>query len=90
MIKLTRTGVGTADHEGVVRDTNGTGLLPMQAAVTGTVTFKVMGRVSPDAPWYELKAAGSAAFLESFSWVPHIRLEVTAGTGTADLWIGER
>jgi hypothetical protein len=90
MIKLTRSGVGTVDHAGVVRDTNGTGLLPMQAEVTGTATFRVLGKVSPEAPWVELRAANTTAFLESFSYVPFIRLEITTGTGTVNLWIAEQ
>lgn len=89
MIYLTRTGVGTADHAGIVRDTNGSGLLPVQADTDGT-TFKVMGRVSPDAPWAELKAAGAIDFIEAVVRVPYIRLEVTAGAGTVNLWIGEQ
>lgn len=87
---IERTGVGTATHEGSIRDSNGTGLLPLQAAITGTATFRVLGRVSPAAPWVELKAAGTVAFLESFSWVPFIELEVTSGTGTVSLYIGEK
>lgn len=88
MIKLTRTGVGTVDHEGTVRDTNGSGLLPVQADTDGT-TFKLLGRVSPDAPWVEIKAAGTVDFLENISWVPYLRLEITAGAGTVTVWVGE-
>lgn len=90
MITITQTGVGAATHTASIRDSDGTGVLPLQAAVTGTATFRVLGRVSPDAPWVELKAAGTAAFLESFSWVPFIQLEVTIGTGTVNLYIGEK
>jgi hypothetical protein len=89
MIHLTRTGVGTADHAGSVRDSNGSSLLPIQADSDGT-TFRVLGRVSPDAPWVEIREAGAADFLESISWVPYVRLEITSGSGTVNLWIGEK
>lgn len=89
-MKLTQTGVGTTDNPTAVRDSQGTGLLPIQADGDGVTTFKINGRVAPDAPWVELKAAGTADFLESLSWVPNIQLEVTAGTGTVTLWIGDK
>lgn len=87
---LTRTGVGTAENLGVIRDTQGTGLLPIQADGDGATTFRINGRVSPDAPWVELKAAGTADFLEAISWVPYLQLQVTAGTGTVTVWIGSK
>jgi hypothetical protein len=89
MIKLTRTGVGVTSNDGVIRDSHGSGLLPIQAAVTGTATFRVVGRVAPSAPWVEIKASGSADFLEAISFVPYLQLEVLSGTGTVDLYIGE-
>lgn len=89
-MKITQTGVGTAEFPARVRDTQGTGLLPIQADGDGATTFKVNGRVSADAPWVELKAAGTADFLESLSWVPHLQLEVTAGAGSVTLWIAEK
>jgi hypothetical protein len=87
-MKLTQTGVGTEDS-GRVRDTQGSGLIPIQADGDGATTFKVNGRASADAPWVEIKAAGTADFLEAFSWVPYVQLEVTAGAGTVTLWIGD-
>jgi hypothetical protein len=89
MIKLSRTGVGTADTQASIRDTAGSSLLPIQADGDGATTFRVLGRVSPEAPWVEIKAAGTADFLESISWVPFLRLEVTAGAGMVHLWIGD-
>ena len=88
-MKIQQTGVGTATHSGTVRDSKGKALLPIQADGDAVTTFKVNGRVSPDAPWMELIAADSADFLESISWVPYIQLEVTAGGGTVTLYIGE-
>jgi hypothetical protein len=87
-MKISRTGVGTASHTASVRDNYGHALLPIQAQANGN-TFRVLGRISPDAPWVEIKAAGTADFLESVSWVPFIQLEVTVGSGTTNLWIGE-
>jgi hypothetical protein len=89
MIKLTRTGIGTADVSEAVRDSRGSGLLPIQADGDGATTFKINGRVAPDAPWVEIKAAGVADFLENISWLPYLQLEVTAGAGTVTVWIGE-
>jgi hypothetical protein len=90
MIKLAQTGVGTADAATAVRDSNGTGQLPLQIDVAGTVTYRVMGRVSPEGRWNELVAAIATDTFKSIPWVPYIRLEVTAGSGTATLWLGEK
>ena len=90
MQKLTQTNAGATSTTFAVRDTDGSGLLPIQAAVeSGSPSFSVQARVSPDAPWVEIKAAGTAAFLESISWVPFIQLTVT-GTGVVSLLIGEK
>jgi hypothetical protein len=89
MIKLSQTGVGTESNERSIRDSQGSGLLPVQANGDGTTTFRLMGRVSAEAPWVEIKAAGTADFLESFSWVPFIQLEVTAGATEVTVWIAE-
>jgi hypothetical protein len=90
MIKLTQTGVGTVSHPYSLRDDQGTALLPVQGKVTGSATFRLLGRVSPDADWLEIRAANTVAFLESFSWVPFIQLEITSGSGTVTLWIGDK
>lgn len=89
MVKLERTGVGVDDHVGSIRDIQGSGLLPVQALGDGVTTFRVLGKVSPEAPWVELKAEGSADFLEAVSWVPYLRLEVMSGGGTVILWVAE-
>lgn len=89
-IMLRRTGVGTADVGNVpVTDRQGSGFIPMQVQGDGTTTFRVNGKAAPDAPWFTIKAAGTADFLESFSWCPFIQLEITAGTGQVTLWIGD-
>lgn len=89
MHKLTATGAaGTAETTTAIRDSRGVGLLPVQADTDGT-TFRLLARVSPDAPWVEIKAAGAVDFLESISWVPYLRLEITSGTGTVTVWVGE-
>lgn len=89
MQKIVRTSVGTSSHSEVIRDRSGSGLLPIQADGDGATTFRVTGRVSPEAPWVEIKAAGTSDFLEAISWVPYIQLEVTAGSGTVTLWVAE-
>lgn len=88
-MKLTQTGVGTTTHDASVRDSMGHALLPIQAVGDGTTTFKVNGKVHPDAPWVEVVAADVTDFLDSISWLPFIQLEVTSGTGAVTLYIGE-
>lgn len=88
---LERNGVGTVAVEREVYDSTGTGLLPIQAAViSGTPTFRVLGRVDAGAPWVEIVAAGTIGWLNSISWVPFLQLEITAGAGVVRLWIGEK
>jgi hypothetical protein len=89
-MQISQTGVGTATHDTAIRDTFGHALLPIQAEGDGATTFRVLGRVAPEAPFEEIVAAATANFLQSISWVPYIQLEVTAGTGTVTLWIGEQ
>jgi hypothetical protein len=89
-MKISQTGVGVESHPNSIRDSSGTSLLPVQAQGDGATTFRVLGRVSPDAPWVEIIAAGTADFLQAVSWVPYMQLEVTSGTGTVDLWIAEK
>ncbi len=88
MMKYQQTGVGAVES-GAIRDSRGKGLLPVQVALTGTATYRLLGRVSPEAQWVELRPAASTDCLEAISWVPYLRLEVTSGDGTATLWIGE-
>lgn len=89
-MKLMQMGVGTETHEGSVRDTNGTSLLPIQAKGDGVSTFRVMGRVHPDADWVEIIAPGTADFLQAISWVPYLQLEITSGDGMVELYIAEQ
>ncbi len=91
MIYLTQTGVGVQSNtERGVYDSMGTGMLPIQVDGDGATTFKINGRVHPDAPWMEIVAAQTADLLHSIAWVPYIQLEVTAGVGQVKLWVGEK
>lgn len=89
-MKLTATSGTPAETPSAVRDTHGTGTLPIQAEVVGSANFRVLGRVSKDAPWVEVKEAGSVSFLESFTWLPYLLLEVISGAGSVNLYIGEK
>lgn len=89
-MKISQTGVGTIEFPSRIRDSQGTALLPIQAEGDGVTTFKVNGRASADAPWVEIKADGTDDFLEALSWVPHLQLEVTSGSGTVTLWVAEK
>ena len=90
MIVIAQAGPGSVNTASAVRDSKGKSLLPVQAAVTGTASFRLMGRVSPEGRWHEIKAPSSADFLECISWCPYLRLEVLSGDGTVKLWIGEQ
>lgn len=87
---IERTGVGTVAVDRDVYDSTGTGMLPIQAAVGGTATFRVLGRVSSAAPWVEIVEPATADYLSSIAWVPFIALEITSGAGSVKLWIGEK
>lgn len=89
-MKLTQSGVGTESNADAIRDSAGVSLLPIQVAGDGVTQFRVLGRVSPDAPFVEIIAPGTADFLQAVSFVPYIQLEVISGTGTVDLWIAEK
>lgn len=87
---ITQTDAGSRSVDNAVRDTDGTGLLPIQAeVVSGSPTFTVEARVSPSAPWIEIRAAATADYLESISWVPYLQLTVV-GSGEVKLHIGEK
>jgi hypothetical protein len=91
MIKIEQAGVGTVESgDKPIYDSTGTGMLPLQVEVTGAATYRILGRLAADAPWVELRAADTAGCLESFTWVPFMALDVTAGAGTVTLWIGEK
>lgn len=90
-MKITSSAVGITPGSHLVRDTAGSGLLAMQLEITGTATARVLGRVSPEAPWVEIREAATAGYLEVSARVPYVALEVTAYTGGAvNLYIAER
>ena len=90
MTQIQQTGVGQTATPTSLIDTDGTGLLPVQVAVEGTATYRLLARVSTQAPWVELRPAASDGFLEAISWVPYLALEVTAGAGTVRLWVADK
>ncbi|MDQ4420058.1 hypothetical protein OOT33_06350 [Sphingobium sp. DEHP117] len=87
-MKIAQTGVGFVENLFAVRALHGW-LLPVQVAVEGTATYRILGRVSPEAQWRELRAADTVSCLEAVNWVPYVRLEVLSGDGSATLWLGE-
>lgn len=88
-MKLEQANAGTASNELAIRDTQGTGVLPIQIDVeSGTPTWFIDARVSPEAPWMQI-STGAADVLESISWIPYVQLRVT-GTGTVALYIAEK
>lgn len=90
-MKITQVNVGTATHPASIRDSDGSSLLPIQAEiVSGSPTFRVLGKVSPEAPWVEVIAPGTTAFLQAVSWTPFLQLEITSGSGTVNLYIAEK
>lgn len=89
---LKMQGLGTADNGTgrAILDSAGIGMLPIQAEIDGAATFRVLAKATSEAPWREIIAATSAGFLQSVAWVPFIQLEVTVGTGTVTLYVGEK
>lgn len=89
---LTRQGVGTVDNAvgRPIMDAAGMGMLPIQAEVDGAATFRVLAKATSEAPWREIIAAGTNSFFQSMGWVPFLRLEITGGTGTVRLYVGEK
>jgi hypothetical protein len=81
---LTVNGVGTDANTRPIPD----GATAIQAAGDGLTTFRIMGRLGSSAEWVELVAAGTADLLQSIPALPYVQLEVTAGTGTVNLYIG--
>lgn len=90
-MKISQTGIGIASHTKPRQDSTGTGILTHQAVVvSGTPTFRILGRVDPAAPWMEIRAPATADWIESFAWCPFVALEITAGSGQVDLYIAEK
>lgn len=90
MIELTRTGPGVADHASLLTDPTGRGYLSVQGEVSGTASFRILGRMLPSLPWQEIKAASSASFLGVVPWAAHLRLEVVSGTGAVSLYFAKK
>lgn len=93
MPKIVADAVGIFPYPVALSDRRGTGSLPLQAVVPagGSATFRLLGRVSADAPWVEVRAPASAGFAESMRFLPYLALEVTSlsSGGAVVLWIGE-
>lgn len=92
MKQYTLNAVGTAGPNYALRDINGVGNMPVQVQITGTATFTIEGRVSKNAPWVVIRAAGSTGFLESLQYCPFIRINVSAVSagGNVKFWIGDQ
>lgn len=90
MMKIAKDGVGTASTKNTLRDSDGSGILPLQVEVVGTASYRVLGRVSAEAPWTEIRPADTVGFLETIAWVPELQIEVLSGTGTVTLWVAEK
>lgn len=81
-MKLTRRLVGTADHVNALRDSRGSGILPLQVEFSAGFagSYRLLGRVTPEAPWREIKPSQTAGLLEGLSYVPYVRLEILTKT----------
>ena len=87
-MKLSQTGVGAVAVSRRLYP-GASAKLFVQADVTGTATFTVEGRASPEAPWTSVIASGSVDVNQLIDWRPELRLNVTAGTGSVVLYIAE-
>lgn len=88
MIRLDVTSSAATAEVQLSQPNDGAPLIPVQAKVTGTATWRLMGRVHPDAGWLEIRAPAATPALEAISWVPYLQLEQTAGSGSVALFIG--
>lgn len=87
---LKRSSVGTAENTLSIRDLSGSGLLPVQVVIDAgvTATYRILGKVDPSLPWFEIREPASAEFLEAISFVPFLQLDVTAMTGSGSVTLG--
>lgn len=86
MLKLTQSGVGIAASTGDISLTSDRELFA-QADVTGTATYRILGRYDEEAQWQEIAAPSSDGFLAPIPWVRQVALEVTSGSGSVDLFV---
>lgn len=82
MQTLSQTGIGSTAAIQIPHSDK----IAVQLHVTGTATFQVNGRVSPDAPWMPVVASASADSIQSIAWYPELQLQVTVGAGTVELY----
>lgn len=88
MIKVSQTGVGTQSSG--YAQIPGADNVSIQTRVTGTATYTINARLASDAPWVPASAGltgQSASLLTAVTYFPEYQLEVTAGTGTVEVWV---
>lgn len=86
---LTTTGVGVAAVVSAVENAKGRDKVSIQVEVTGTATFQLEARASPDAPWVVIGASGSSSTFAVYDYWPFVRINQTAGAGSVRAWIVE-
>ena len=93
MAKISASAVGTFPVSFALNDRVGAGNFPVQVEIEAgaTATYRILGRVSPEAPWVEVVAPASAGSLQSVNYIPFLALHITSysGAGNINMWIGE-
>lgn len=90
-IQAGATGIHAAPY--ALTDPNGTGTFPVQVYLPEgvTATYRIVGRVSPEAPWVEIRAESSSGMLEAMSYLPYIAVDISAiSGGSLVAWVGEQ
>ena len=87
-MKLTQTGAGSAASPRRLYPGPSAKVF-LQVDGDAVTTWKLEARATPDAPWVEVIAPGTADYGALIDWRPEVRLTVTAGAGTVVAYIGE-
>jgi hypothetical protein len=92
MARIQASVTGIAAHPAVLKDSSGVGTIPIQVYIPAgvTATYRVVGRVSPEAPWVEIRGSLTTGLLEAMQYCPYIALDITAiAGGSIVLWTGD-
>lgn len=92
MARIQSSQVGIASHIEALTNNDG-GPVPVQVFVPGSVTasYRIVGRVNPEAPWVEILPARSNGLLETMQFLPYVGLDIISISGGAiTLWTGDR
>lgn len=58
----------------------------VQVSISASAAVSVQGRLSAEAPWYELIAITSNS-IQPIAALPYLQFVVTGNSGTVDVWV---